>query len=452
MKLTAVRALLILMFPFLLLNLESCDSRQKQYSTDPSGTPTPQSNKPNAITQQNSLPIASTNTASNTQQNAITQPNTQSLASSYTASNTQQSAITQPNTQSLASSYTAAYAAEAYYQKILAQYGENYQQCLEQVAANLDEVASGETQQQPSSKQLNVLVVVDSSRSMVSTLGGKTKLDIAKGAIATFVNSLPKEAHVGLTVYGHKGSNQQVDKAISCAGIETIYPISQLDNLRFTQAIDSFQPTGFTPLSATLELLNQNFSSYDSATNQNVVYVVSDGNENCDGDPVAAARALHTSNAKVIVNVIGLNVNRADRRQLKAVAQAGGGEYFSVRSENQFNRAFEGVKNTNELNRSTTVSVVNQNQVATNIPLDLNRLIACITIKMNRELGQIITQTNQLAALNQPNTQYNNYVLNRLRERQDKITAWRNQLQVEASNQHNVNVDKLKQQLATVTQ
>ena len=201
MKLTAVRALLILVFPFLLLNLGSCDSRQKQYSTDPSETLTPQSNKPNALTQQNSLPVASTNTASNTQQNGITQPNTGYEASTNTAPNTQQNAITQLNTQSLASTYTAAYAAEAYYQKILAQYGENYQQCLERVAVDLDEVASGETQQQPSSKQLNVLVVLDSSGSMVSTLGSKTKLDIAKEAIATF----------GCTALTNSGSKDSPD-------------------------------------------------------------------------------------------------------------------------------------------------------------------------------------------------------------------------------------------------
>lgn len=454
MKLTATRVSILLVFPFLLLNLGSCDSGKKQYSTEPSGTPTPQSNEPNALTQQSSLPLLSNNAATNTEPNAaLVQQNSQPLALANSTTKTKQNALTQNNPQSLPTAYAAAYAAEAYYQKILAQSGENYQQCLEQVAVELDQVAPGETQQeQPSSKQLNVLVALDSSGSMASTVRGKTKLNIAKSAIAQFFNQLPPSAHVGLTVFGHKGSNQQVDKAVSCAGIETIYPITQLNNVQLTQAIDSFQPTGFTPLAATLELLNQNFSSYDSATNQNVVYVVSDGNENCDGDPVAAARALHTSNAKVIVNVIGLNVNKADRQQLKAVAGAGGGEYFSVRSENQLSVAFESVKNTNELNRSTTVSLVNQNQVATNIPLDINRLIVCITIKMNRELGKIISQTNQTTALNQPNSQYNNYVLNRLRERQDKITAWRNQLQVELSNQQNINVDKLKQDLATVTQ
>lgn len=438
MKLPAAHSLLLVLL--LLVNLGGCNLGKKQYSTESSGTPTPQSDKNNEVSQNISI----------TSSNAVTQQKSPPVASPNATINTQQNVGTQQNPQSIPSAYAATYAAEAYYQKLLAQYGENYQQCLEQVAV-LDEVAPAQIQEQPSSKQLNVLIALDSSGSMVGALRGQTKLDLAKGAIADFVNQLPPSVHVGLTVYGHKGSNQQVDKAISCAGIETLYPITQLNNLQFTQALNSFKSTGFTPLAATLELLNQNFSSYDSATNQNVVYVVSDGTENCDGDPVAAARVLHASNAKVIVNVIGLNVKKADRQQLKAVAEAGGGEYFSVRSANQFNQAFESVNNISQSNRST-VSLVNQNQVSTNISFDLNRLIVCITIKMNRELGQIISQTTRSTAVNQPNSEYNNYVLNRLRERQDKITAWRNKLQVELSNQQNVNVDKLKQDLATVTQ
>lgn len=439
MKLPTARSLLlVLVLPLLLVNLEGCIP--KQDLAQPSATPTPQSNKNNQVSQNISI-ISS---------NAVSQQNSPPIASPNALNNTEQNVGTKQNPQSIPSAYAATYAAEAYYQKILAQYGENYQQCLEQVAVALDEVAPAQTQEQPSSKQLNVLVALDSSGSTVGTLRGKTKLDLAKGASANFVNQLPSSAHVGLTVYGHKGSNKPADKAVSCAGIETLYPITQLNNLQFTQALDSFKSTGFTPLAATLELLNQNFSSYDSATNQNVVYVISDGNENCDGDPVAAARVLHASNAKVIVNVIGLNVNKADRQQLKAVAEAGGGEYFSVRSENQFSQAFESVKNVSP-NRST-VSLDNQNSVATNIPFDLNRLIVCITIKMNRELGQIISQTTRSTAANELNSEYNNYVLNRLKERQDKITNWRNQLQVELSNQQNVNVEQIKQQLAIVTQ
>ena len=444
MKLTATPLLLV--FPFLLLILGGCDSQTSQSKTQPSVTPTEPSNQTNvALTQQNTV-LPSPSPATNTQVNTVTSQNPQLPLPLATTNTT----LNQPNSQSNPSTYALTYAAEAYYQKILAEYGENYQQCLEQVAGEPNELASTETPQ-PSSKQLNVLFALDSSGSMVGKITGTTKLDLAKEAIASFANRLPKSTQVGLTVYGHKGSNKEVDKAISCAGIETLYPISQLDDLRFNQAVVSFQPSGFTPLAATLAGLNQNFSTYDSATNQNVIYVVSDGIDNCDGDPVAAARQLHTSNAKVTINVIGLNVNSSARRQLTAVAQAGGGKYFSVRNAAEINQVFDLAKKQFE-SLPTTVDNLDQNQVVATRPVDLSYVFACITLKMNRELAQIITKTNTLTEKNELNIQYNDYVLNRLKERQDKITAWRNQVQTELSNQPNINVDQLKQQLAIITQ
>ena len=455
MNLTAARASLLLVFSFLLLNLGACESDEKQSSTQTNVAPTQQNTNPNAtLVQQNPPPIASPNVATNTAPNAaLIQQSPPPIASPAGTANTQPNALTQPNIQSLSASYAAANAAEAYYQQLIAQYGENYQQCLEQVDRSVEELANSDAdkQEQPTSKQNNVLIALDASGSMVGKINDETKLDVAKSAIASFVAELPKTTQVGLTVFGHQGSNKEADKAISCAGIDTIYPLAQLDDLQFTKAVDSFQATGFTPMAATLELLNQNLSTYDSSTNQNVVYLISDGTENCDGDPVAAARQLHASNAKVIVNVIGLNVNRPDERQLKAVAAAGGGEYFSAANAVELNKVLSEAKNTSELNQPSAVNLDNQDQEVASLPVNTSHLFACITLKMNREFGQIISQTTRLAALTESNRQYNDYVLTRLKERQDKITAWRNSLQTKLSDRNNVSVDKLKQELAVVT-
>ncbi|HCF27197.1 MAG TPA: hypothetical protein DEV81_08340, partial [Cyanobacteria bacterium UBA11049] len=383
---------------------------------------------------------------------ALIQQSPQPIASPAGTANTQPNVVTQPNIQSLSTSYAATNAAEAYYQQLIAQYGENYQQCLEQVDRSVEELAASDAdkQEQPTSKQNNVLIALDASGSMVGKINDETKLDVAKSAIARFVTELPKTTQVGLTVFGHQGSNKEADKAISCAGIDAIYPLAQLNDLQFAQAVDSFQATGFTPMAATLERLNQNLSTYDSSTNQNVVYLISDGTENCDGDPVAAARQLHASNAKVIVNVIGLNVNRADGRQLKAVAAAGGGEYFSAANAVELNEVLLRAKNSSELNQPSTVNLDNQTQEVASLPVNISRLFACITLKMNREFGQIISQTTRLAALTESNSQYNDYALTRLKARQDGITAWRNSLQTKLSDRNNVSVDKLKQELAVV--
>lgn len=380
----------------------------------------------------------------------LADPNTQISPASVPATITQPTQIA--TSQHTASVLAQTQAAEAYYQQILAQYGENYQQCLEPGAANLDDLVATSTPSQSQSKQVNIIIALDASGSMAARVRGKTKMNVAKSAIAQFASHLPQNAKVGLTVFGHQGSNQAVDKAVSCAGIEDVYPLSQLDNLQFTQAVNSFQPTGFTPLATTLELLNANLSTYDSATNQNVVYLVSDGIETCDGDPVLAASQLHASNAKAVVNAIGFDVDEAAQKQLKAVAAAGGGEYFAANDADELNRVFERAGQNNGLHRDRVAALSDRNPTATDPTVDLNRLIACITIKMNREFANVITQTNRsLAVQGTTGIQYNEYVLTRLQARQSQIAAWRDRLQANLRDRP-LNVDKLKQELAVVTQ
>lgn len=283
----------------------------------------------------------------------------------------------------------------------------------------------------------------------LGTVSGEQKLALAKSAIAQFVSGLPQTAKVGLTVFGHQGSNKEADKAVSCAGIETIYPLAQLES-QFTQAINSFEPTGFTPLAATLEQLNQNFSTYDGAANQNVVYLVSDGIETCDGNPVIAAQKLHTSNAQAIVNTIGFDVDNKAQRQLRAIAVAGGGEYFSARNAAELQKIFQDRRQNLSENRSDLNNTTWQNPVYLEPTSVSNQLFACITTKLNREARNLLTALNRVK-LEDPNSQYNEYVLARINERLTQISTWRNRLQADLVNRREVTIDKLQQNLDQVT-
>ncbi|UFJ39256.1 VWA domain-containing protein [Brevibacillus humidisoli] len=60
----------------------------------------------------------------------------------------------------------------------------------------------------------NVEIVLDASGSMANKMDGKTRMELAKGAIADYLSSLPKEANVGLRVYGHKGTGSDAEKNV----------------------------------------------------------------------------------------------------------------------------------------------------------------------------------------------------------------------------------------------
>ncbi|MBA4603911.1 vWA domain-containing protein, partial [Thermoactinomyces mirandus] len=188
-------------------------------------------------------------------------------------------------------------------------------------------------------KQINVVVLLDASGSMAGRVDGYTKMTLAKNAILRFADSLPEQAHVSLRVYGHEGSNQKKDKEVSCKSTEQVYPLTPFKKDSFEQSLQKFQPTGYTPIALAIEKAAQDLNGQDG--NNNIVYIVSDGIETCGGDPVTAAKSLHTSNIRPIVNIIGFDVDKAGQQALKEVAEAGGGEYATVEDDADLREYFD---------------------------------------------------------------------------------------------------------------
>ena len=73
------------------------------------------------------------------------------------------------------------------------------------------------------------------------------KMNLAKAAVERFASSLPENAKVSLWVYGHKGSNSKKDKQVSCKSTEEVYPLGTYQEEKFSQSLDQFQATGWTP-------------------------------------------------------------------------------------------------------------------------------------------------------------------------------------------------------------
>lgn len=193
-------------------------------------------------------------------------------------------------------------------------------------------------------KQINVLVVLDVSGSMAEVIDGKSMMDIAKDSIREFTLDLPGDANIGLRAYGHEGKDQGLTKEQSCNNTELVYDIQRLNSEEFQAIIDPFEPTGWTPIALSLQEAKKDFASFTGEENTNLVYIVSDGAETCDGDPVAAAEELADSNIQPIINVIGFNVNTDGQRHLKEIADAGGGIYTDVENEVQFREVFNQAK------------------------------------------------------------------------------------------------------------
>lgn len=211
----------------------------------------------------------------------------------------------------------------------------NYKKYYEQLVTYdhgfvMPELPDGEDEVTTKQKKMNVVVLMDASGSMKGEIAGQTKMELAKTAIAKFVEQIPEDANVALIAYGHVGSSADADKAASCSSVESVYPLSSYQAENFTTSLNSFQARGWTPLAGAINKAGEILQAYPSDEYLNLVYMVSDGVETCDGDPVAAAQQLQSQSIKAKVNIIGFDVDNEGQQQLKKVADSGGGEYVTV--------------------------------------------------------------------------------------------------------------------------
>lgn len=242
-----------------------------------------------------------------------------------------------------------------------------------------------------------VVVAVDASGSMAGQIRGQTKMDAAKAAARDFLANIPADVEIGLVAFGHKGNNNESGKTESCEGVETIREIGVSDEADIAGRLSAFSAVGWTPLASAIETAGAAFTSSDVEGEQ-VVYIVSDGEETCGGDPVEAARALHESDVRAVINIIGFDLAEMDRQQLQAVAEAGGGvfteadtgeELAAVAAENARRAA-----NYQEINqtRARNYGQINENRADTYGAI--NALKACVYDIKNNETADFYRKAN----------------------------------------------------------
>ncbi|UJL47026.1 VWA domain-containing protein [Virgibacillus sp. NKC19-16] len=187
----------------------------------------------------------------------------------------------------------------------------------------------------------NVEILLDSSGSMANYAEDKTRMQVAKEAITKFLSSVPEEANVSLRVYGHEGTGSESDKAMSCDSIEQVYGYDSYDESAFEESLNQFDPAGWTPLADALETAHESMESFNTEENTNLIYVVSDGIETCDGDPVDVAETLSQSNVEPIINIIGFQTDAEAQKQLEEMAEVANGIFTSASNQDELQAEFD---------------------------------------------------------------------------------------------------------------
>ena len=165
------------------------------------------------------------------------------------------------------------------------------------------------------------IMVFDASGSMWGQIKGKPKISIAREVVKDVINEWDPNLDLGLTAYGHRTKGD-------CADIESVIPVSKLDQKKFLGKLEAIKPKGKTPLTdAVVKAAEELKYTEDAAT----VILISDGIETCDMDPCSVSKKLEEAGVNFTAHVIGFDVSAPEEvAQLKCIADNTGGTFMSA--------------------------------------------------------------------------------------------------------------------------
>jgi len=171
-----------------------------------------------------------------------------------------------------------------------------------------------------------ILFLYDASQSMYGQWQSGTKMDIAKKLLSELIDSLRKEDRIELAlhVYGHLKKYPPQD----CDDNRLEIPFSKNNHDKIIAKLATIKPSGTTPIARSLEECEHDFPD---AKARNIIVLITDGIEECSGDPCAVSKALQLKGIMLKPFVIGIGSNSDYQKTFDCV-----GTYFNAANENSF--------------------------------------------------------------------------------------------------------------------
>lgn len=179
-------------------------------------------------------------------------------------------------------------------------------------------------------------LILDGSGSMKRKIEGRQMMDIAKGVMSQIIKGLPDDAQVALRFYGHR---IREGRPGDCRDTELVFPFGKIDKARMLAKVRDVKALGTTPIDYTLRQVAGDFGR---TPGEKLVILVTDGKEECKGDPAAAVVELQRKGLKIRLNIVGFALaDAATKRDMERVAQLTGGKFFDAANAKALTQAIE---------------------------------------------------------------------------------------------------------------
>jgi len=175
-----------------------------------------------------------------------------------------------------------------------------------------------------------ILFVFDGSQSMYGRWETGAKIDVAQRLMGQMLDSLQGIQEEGnfqlaLRVYGHQKPVPPQD----CSDTRLEVPFSNGNIYKIKRVLKAIKPKGTTPIAGSLLKASDDFPPCKDC--RNIVILITDGVEACDGDPCVVSKRLQQKGIILKPFVIGIGLDEDFKNSFECV-----GTYFDAADENTF--------------------------------------------------------------------------------------------------------------------
>jgi len=175
---------------------------------------------------------------------------------------------------------------------------------------------------------------MDASFSMRKDWEGGTKWKTAVRTLTEIIDSTSQldNVYVGLRLFGHLYDESESN----CKDTRLELPLGKYSKEKFANKINTIRPKGITPITYSLEKCVTDFG--DDLNAKNILILITDGEESCNGDPCKAAWMLQQKGIVLKPFVIGIALSESAVRNFSCIGQT-----VNTDSDEEFSRQLKNI-------------------------------------------------------------------------------------------------------------
>ena len=217
-------------------------------------------------------------------------------------------------------------------------------------------------------RKTRILFLLDGSGSMLAemgALGSPSRWATAVTLLSKMVDTVRyvPDVEVGLRVFGHNQPNEKRD----CNDTKLEVPFAPNNHKLFVTRLRQIKPLGYTSITQSLLAAAKDFP--EDPTARNIIIIITDGVEECPGDPCQVSEILQKKGIILRPFVVGLGTDTEAFRKQYSCA----GRYFNAETPQQFQKIIGVIVNQALNNTSVQINLLDNQGMPreTDVPMTI---------------------------------------------------------------------------------